>query len=146
MPNLPRNPFLQHSPQSYPKGGLSINEPDSIESSIEKAGAHASALQDLLSLSPGSWSAAHKKALLVRLELQYSLTILKLGHETKIQAPQPQGRTIDLERGLVQLSSHISSALRLCKEGDYGGCASELYAADALVSKIIPKLKNEGKK
>jgi hypothetical protein len=46
----------------------------------------------------------------------------------------------------VQLSSLISGALRLFKEEDYDDCASELYAADALVSKIIPKLKKESKK
>jgi hypothetical protein len=123
-----------------------ITEPDSIESSLGKAEAHASALQDIFSLSPGSWSAAHKKALLVRLELQYALTLLKLGHETKIHAKKPQGRTIDLERGIVRLSSHISGAIRSYKVGDYDGCASELYSADALVSKIIPKLSKESKK
>jgi hypothetical protein len=143
---VPHNLFLQHYSHSNPKGAQPITEFDSVESSIVKAGGHASALQVLLSLSPGSWIAAYKKALLVRLELQYALAILKLGHETKIKTPQTPGRTIDLERGLVQLSSHISDALRLCKEEDYDGCASELYAADALVSKVIPKLKKEDKK
>ena len=71
---------------------------------------------------------------------------MRLRHGAEIRAPQPQVRTIDLERGPVKLSAHISDALQLFKDRDYGGSASELYAADALVSKIIPKLSKEGKK
>lgn len=113
---------------------------------MEKAEAHASALQDLLSLSPGSWGAAQKKAMLSRLELQYALALLRLSHEIPPPPPGTVARSIDLERGAVKLSSHISGALALYRGGRHGECASELYAADALVSKMVPRLKRESKK
>jgi hypothetical protein len=124
---------------------VAITNPDKIESSIAKAEAHAHELQDIISLSPGSWGPAYKKALLARLELQYALTLLKLERGTHAQAPKTRERTIDLERALVRLSSHMSKALQLYRQKVYGECASELYAADALDSKIIPKLRKEKK-
>jgi len=82
----------------------------------------------------------------VRLELQYALALLKLGNVAEIRAPKSKGGAVDLERGPVKLSLHISNALKLCREGDFSGCASELYAADALISKVIPRLKKESKR
>jgi hypothetical protein len=83
---------------------------------------------------------------LTRLELQYALAQLKL--EKKVSKPplKAQRKAVDLERGTVKLSSHMAGALKLYRSGDNLGCASELYAADALLSKIVPKLKKEGKK
>lgn len=47
---------------------------------------------------------------------------------------------------MVKLSSQLSEALKLSRSGDYEGSALWLYSADALLGKIIPKLKKEGKK
>jgi len=122
-----------------------ISNPDKIKPSIAKAEAYALELQDIISLSPGSWGPAYRKALLVRLELQYALSLLRLERGIRAQAPKTQERTIDLERALVRLSSHLSEALQLYGEKAYAKCASELYAADALDSKIIPRLRKEKK-
>lgn len=118
---------------------------DRVASSISKAEAHAAELQDMISLSAGSGRIAYKKALLIRLELQYSLSMLRLEHGAPPTAARMNERTIDLERALVRLSSHVSKARTLWGEKAYPQCAAELYAADALAGKIIPRLKREVK-
>jgi hypothetical protein len=72
--------------------------------------------------------------------------LLKLGKRIQPPPPKAQKKAVDLERDPVKLSSQLSEALKLSRSGDYGGCASWLYSADVLLSKIIPKLKKEGKK
>lgn len=125
---------------------VTLSSSDRVASSISKAEAYAAELQDMISLSAVSGRTAYKKALLIRLELQYSLSILRLEHGISSPAAWAHERTIDLERALVRLSSHASKARVLFGEKDYSGCASELYAADALAGKIIPRLKKEGKR
>lgn len=116
-----------------------------LVNSLDRAEAHARELQDILSLSPSSLGLAFKKALLVRLEIQYSISFLRLGLGVRCQPAKSAEKTIDLGRAVVRLSSHISKAMELCNEGDYAGCTSELYAADAISAKIIPKLRKEQK-
>jgi hypothetical protein len=64
----------------------------------------------------------------------------------KAPPPKAQKKAVDLERDTVKLSSQLSEALELIRSVDYEGSASWLYSADALLGKIIPKLKKEGKK
>jgi hypothetical protein len=113
-----------------------------IGDSIRRAGDHISALQDILTLS-GSQQEAYKRALLSRLELQYALALLKIESPSRVIPPKIKERSIDLDRALARLSLHVAKALQLYNESDYAVCITELYAADALNGKIIPRLKKE---
>ena len=123
---------------------MSVANPCTIENSISKAGEHIRTLQDIIALS-GNMRDAYKKALLSRLELQFALSLLKIEMGSNIGSHESRERTIDLDRALARLSLHAANALQLFRKNDREGCLRELYAADALISKIIPKLRKEKK-
>jgi len=88
--------------------------------------------------------AIYKKALLCRLEVQYSLALLR--HQAKVEAKRTKSCRIDLERLPLLITEQLSKSAASLQDGDMDTALEELQAADSLIGRFISSLRNKKNK
>ncbi|MGA2572574.1 MAG: hypothetical protein ABSF36_00035 [Candidatus Methanomethylicaceae archaeon] len=87
--------------------------------------------------------AIYKKALLCRLEVQYTLALLR--HQAKVEAKRTKSCRIDLERLPLLITEQLSKSAASLQDGDMD-TLEELQAADSLIGRFISSLRNKKNK
>ena len=88
--------------------------------------------------------AIYKKALLCRLEVQYSLVLLR--RQAKAEAKRTKSCRIDPERLPFLITEQLSKSAASLQDGKMDTALEELQAADSLLSRFISSLRNKKNK
>jgi hypothetical protein len=100
-------------------------------------------VMDAESLGIGQ-SAIYKKALLIKLEVQYSLALLR--SQARVEVKRMKSCRIDAERLPLLITQHLSKSVDSLRDGEMDTALEELQVADSLLGKFISSLRSKKKK
>jgi hypothetical protein len=86
----------------------------------------------------------YKKVLQCRLEVQYALALLCIDYEMECHPQRVRGKP-EMERGMLQISDHLSKCKDLLSSGRTKDALEDLLAADTLLGHLIIWLRREKK-